>query len=298
MTSVSLTALLIIMLMVAVSGFQRGFSWKLAGAFPRGIRTSARLATGVVHQVGGIDASEVHIDMNHALKRSVVILEATAQSQEDLVDAALEDLSDQPWAEDPYGAVLWPSARLVSEHLLKTFSTKELEEMEILELGTGTGLVSLSAALGGAKNVHATDYNPLTLQLLETAIKVNGVSPGVIKTSLFDCKAHDTQALPLCDLLLVADLLYEPATAVAVAKRVVEAITEYDAKIIIGDSPNRPGRPLFISTLLDLLPETPVEFATVPGQSVVGERHDLISDKRSVTERPHALDMGLLELNC
>ena len=229
---------------------------------------------------------------------NVTILEATAQSQENLVDAALqeENIEGKPWAEDPYGAVLWPSARLVSEHVLKLFSKHELEHLDILELGTGTGLVSLCAALGGAKNVHATDYNPMTLSMLERAIEINGVQKGVIETSLFDVKALNT-ALPRCNLLLVADLLYEPATAVAVAKRVVEAISKYDAKVIIGDSPNRPGRPMLISTLRELLPNTPAAFATVPGQSVVGVRHDLISDKRSVMEEPYSLEMGLLKLN-
>ena len=82
----------------------------------------------------------------------------------------------------------------------------------------------------------------MTLSMLERAIEINGVQKGVIQTSLFDVKALNT-ALPRCNLLLVADLLYEPATAVAVAKRVVEAISKYDAKVIIGDSPNPPRPP-------------------------------------------------------
>ena len=290
--SILVTLLVYVMISGRVYAFvQRSLSQRLLR--PRATSLS------VVHKVGGISVSEVSIDMI-MLGKSVTILEATAKSQEALVDAALEEevsLEEKPWAEDPYGAVLWPSARLVSEHVLKTFSKQELEDLQILELGTGTGLVSLCAALGGAKKVHATDYNPLALSMLEKAVEVNEVQKGVIHTSLFDVKAHDKQALPRCDLLLVADLLYEPATAVAVAKRVVEAITEYGAKVIIGDSPNRPGRPLLISTLRELLPDTAIEFTSVPGQSVVGERHDLISDKRSVTEFPRALEMGLLELN-
>ena len=255
--------------------------------------------TSADHRVANIDFDEVHINFcTKNFQKSVVILEATATSQDILVNDALdEECAEKPWKEDPYGAVLWPSARLVSEHILSIFSKEELSRMTILELGTGTGLVSLSAALGGAKDVIATDYNPLTLSILEKAIEVNNIDKGCISTSLFDVKALEAQALPKCDLMLVADLLYEPATAVAVAKRVDEAIRIHNAKVIIGDSPNRPGRAHLIETLRDLLPERDVVFRTVPGQSVVGVRHDLISDKRSVGDKPRPLEMGLLELN-
>ena len=254
------------------------------------------------HSVAGITTSEVAIrfdaplsDRIHTKGGTVIILEATSESQEALVDVALESEDKSP-AEDPYGAVLWPSSKLVGNTVLQKYSREELERMKIVELGTGTGLVSIICALAGCKSVVATDFNPLPLQMLEKAAALNGVDKDSIKTELFDVKAIESQRVPTCDLLLVADMLYDPATAVAVAKRVAEAVSK-GSSVIVGDSPNRPGRPHFIACLTELLPDQPVEFSTVKGESVVGIRHDLISDHRSVDPvRSHELEMGLLIL--
>jgi predicted nicotinamide N-methyase len=245
----------------------------------------------------------------------VTILEATSEAQEILVNSALEAVEDEydgdgdgrrgirDFEQDPYGVVLWPSAKLVGNVLLERFSSAELQALTILELGTGTGLVSLVAARAGCKKVIATDFNPLTLSIVKRAAVVNGIPEGCITTQLFDVKAHSTQPLPACDLLLVADMLYEPATAVAVARRVAEVVRMNDdggpgVRVIVGDSPNRPGRSHFVSALKELLPERAgeIEFVKIAGESVVGVRNDLISDKRSVTKQPRALEMGLLEL--
>ena len=59
------------------------------------------------------------------------------------------------------------------------------------------------------------------------------------------------------------------------ADRVAEAVMR-GTKCIIGDSPNRPGRPAFLRRLSDLLGRD-IAFETVKGMGVVGARHDLIS---------------------
>ena len=43
----------------------------------------------------------------------------------------------------------------------------------VIEIGTGTGLVSLAAVASGAECVVATDYNPATLEILDQAAKLN-----------------------------------------------------------------------------------------------------------------------------
>lgn len=259
-------------------------------------------ATSHHHQVGGISASEVAIYFKSERLPSqsdgrVIILEANAESQESLVEQALNSAEKGAPVEDPYGAVLWPSAKLVANTILSKYRREELEAMTVVELGTGTGLVSIITALAGCKNVMATDFNPLPLSLLQRAAELNGVGAGIIKTQLFDVKAMEEQRMPQCDLLLVADMLYEPATAVAVAHRVAEAVQTHGARVIVGDSPNRPGRPHFLATLKELLKREDVEFASVKGESVIGVRHELISDKRSVDPvKSKELEMGLLEI--
>ena len=134
-------------------------------------RTEFHEASSSVHVVDGIECREVTIDIPAV--GPVTILEATAKSQADLVDMALA-LDENEWtlpnqlqAGDPYGAVLWPAASAVSNYLLTQCGS--LKGRTILELGTGTGLVSLVASLGGAAKVIATDYEPIPLRLLEYA---------------------------------------------------------------------------------------------------------------------------------
>jgi 2-polyprenyl-3-methyl-5-hydroxy-6-metoxy-1,4-benzoquinol methylase len=135
-------------------------------------QTDFHEASSIIHVVDGIECREVTIDI-HQTVGPVTILEATAKSQSELVDMALALNEDelmsrnQLEAGDPYGAVLWPAASAVSNYLLTECGS--LEGKTILELGTGTGLVSIVASLGGAAKVIATDYEPIPLRLLEYA---------------------------------------------------------------------------------------------------------------------------------
>jgi hypothetical protein len=105
------------------------------------------------HVVNDIICREIPMDLPTVGR--ITILEATAESQEELVDMALlleEEVVQQQNQKlregDPYGAVLWPAAWAVANYLL-TNSTIDLSSCTLLELGTGTGLVSMAAALGG-----------------------------------------------------------------------------------------------------------------------------------------------------
>ena len=53
-------------------------------------------------------------------------------------------------------------------------SHKTLFPNQSQELGTGTGLCAMTAALGGATRVFATDYEDIPLRLLEfAALNIN-----------------------------------------------------------------------------------------------------------------------------
>ena len=228
-----------------------------------------------IHDVQGITCREV--DINVEVVGRVSILEATADSQNELVDMALateEEIASLSESDslqltltsgDPYGAVLWPAASAVANHLLTSVAQdlvkngKSLKDITILELGTGTGLVSLAAALGGVSKIMATDYENVPLQLLEFAAKHinhNGDSDNSdnnqsstsdkderqkklsnIETFLFDICDHDTP-LPAADIVVAADIMYEPKTGTAMAYRVVEAL-KCGSRVIVGCSPGR-----------------------------------------------------------
>jgi len=250
---------------------------------------ASRLFCQTTHTVDNLQCTEICVDFpNHF---TVKILEADSAAQERLVNVALETLAEGADA-DPYGAVLWPSARTVSSRLLEM----NLKDMTVLELGTGTGLVALVCALHGAKRVIATDYNRFALALVDEArsLQAKPISSSLLETAFFDVKDVKV-SLPQAELLVVADLLYEPATGVAIARRVFEQVSR-GGKVILGDSPGRPGRPHFLAELRSLLGRE-VDFVSTKGQTVCGVRHELISGSNSPpNSRPSELDMALLEL--
>lgn len=288
------------------------------------------------HAVNGIKCVEVKIPLNSTIVPLVTVLEATASSQEDLVNMALtmddeDDESNEIDSNgletklslnvgDPYGAVLWPAASAISNHLLEQFPSdpskdgnSPLHGLTILELGAGTGLVSLTAAMAGASRVIATDYEPIPLTLLEYAAQQLNPPPSlnndnhnnnnnprltnIIQTSLLDICDYDTP-LPNAGIVVAADIMYEPFTGKAMAQRTYEALKR-KSRVIVGDSPGRPGRPAFLKELERLGVTGPsVVFVEKVGRTCSGERHDLICGKnsRSVSEVPQDLEVAVMDL--
>ena len=240
------------------------------------------------HRVDNFLCNEVRVDFNVRGIQSIIILEADAESQEALITIALDDKSIAA-EEDPYGSVLWPSAKTVSMRLLEL----NLAGKSILELGTGTGLVSLAAALSGAQSVLATDYSLFSLSLLDRAktLQLSAVPEGVLTTQFLDVKDF-SKPLPPADIVVIADLLYDKGLAVAVGKRVCEAYKR-GSLVIVGNSPGRCGTDDMLHTCKEIL-GFEVFFRKMIGQTVIGYRHDLIGSTATLT--PQAIDTTLLEI--
>jgi predicted nicotinamide N-methyase len=145
---------------------------------------------------------------------------------------------------DPFGVVMWPGSILAAKELMKLHHSTQfispIANATVLVLGAGTGVEAQTAALLGAKRVIATDINPLTLKLLEY-----GANNDLRIGDNFKCKFFDLfsdLALPACDILIAADVLYNPELAKQVGRRLHEAIVRsFDAgasptKVIITDS--------------------------------------------------------------
>lgn len=315
--------LLFLNLTRSVHGFSLSKS-SLKAAQPPCLRLASSSSSSVVvgkepaalHIVQGIECLEVKIQL--PVVGEMTILEATANAQEVLVNLALEDdtttttVSDTTRLShsDPYGAVLWPAATAVSRTMLEN-PAAWLNNKRVLELGTGTGLVSLAAAAGGAVHVTATDYEPLALHLLDHAAQ--RLNPAVqesscrLTTQLLDlCRfnRNDGNYVPLpvdVDVVVAADVMYEPKTGRALAHRVVEAL-QSGAHILIGDSPGRAGRPAFLQELQALGVRGNAKFVETPGWTVMGDRHDLICGQTSTSvskdkEKPQPLMVALMELD-
>ncbi|KAI0069136.1 S-adenosyl-L-methionine-dependent methyltransferase [Artomyces pyxidatus] len=105
------------------------------------------------------------------------------------------------------GGVAWPAGEVLARHLARRGA---LAGKNVLELGSGTGLVGLVAARLGAAHVCITDQAPL-LQIMQTNIGINGLEANVSAAEL-----NWGEALPnglvQPDVVLAADCVYfEPA---------------------------------------------------------------------------------------
>ncbi|MBI1948475.1 MAG: methyltransferase domain-containing protein [Deltaproteobacteria bacterium] len=152
------------------------------------------------------------------------------------VDAALDD-AIRTGGRAPYGGVLWDAAPCLAAVLLR----RDLAGRRVVELGCGLGLVALACARAGAQ-VLATDVDETALQATRRAAAHAGLS---IATGMFDVTA--AAPLPKADVVVAADLLYEPALAAALARRAREGLAA-GACVVIGD-PGRVGRAAFAAAL-------------------------------------------------
>lgn len=286
---------------------QRAISFPHCQSIRVSSTSTASSLSNQIHIVDGIECREVPIHI--ATLGTITILEATADAQEELVNLALleeedkdketKDSSSNSLNEgDPYGAVLWPAASAVADYLLKNELLPHFEST--LEVGAGTGLVSMAVARcrnSRVTSVLATDYEAIPLELLKYAdAKLNSKTKVQIETGLFDL-CDESTALPQADLVVAADIMYEPKTGRAMARRAIEAL-QRGSRVLVGDSPGRAGRPAFLATLKES-GVVNAEFVETVGRTCIGPRHDLICGKESlsVSEMPQELAVAILDLD-
>jgi predicted nicotinamide N-methyase len=137
----------------------------------------------------------------------------------------------------PYWAELWPSGVALAQEV----SERAVEGLRVAELGSGLGLPSLAAAIGGAR-VVATDWSPDAIALLRRNAHRNGA-----ELELLVCSWDDASPLvergPF-DLVLAADVLYERRNVDQLLALLPCLVA--DGEVLLAD----PGRP-HLTTFLD-----------------------------------------------
>lgn len=106
--------------------------------------------------------------------------------------------------------MVWPAAHIMVKYLERKYHSIGLKGMRALDIGSGTGITGLAAAVLGA-NVVLTDQQQL-IPLLEMNT-LDAVNSGVVEERLVTVKRYDwganaselfTESMPF-DLLLVSD---------------------------------------------------------------------------------------------
>jgi len=151
-----------------------------------------------------------------------------------------DDLIDeQAFVDDerlPYWADLWPSARVLAERV----ATMPVDGRRFLELGCGTGLVSIAAAIAGF-DVTATDYYDEALRFTALNVLVN--TGALIDTRIGDWRRfpHDIGRF---ELVVASDVLYEQPHAGLIAGVLDRTLTARGSAVIA--DPGRIAAPQFV----------------------------------------------------
>ncbi|KAF8272874.1 putative methyltransferase-domain-containing protein [Lactarius quietus] len=139
------------------------------------------------------------------------------------------ELNDAPLVDEDHTSVglqSWASSILLAERICANPSKFGLdatgESLRVLELGAGTGLLSITAAqilaraqTGTPPIIVATDFHPDVLANLQRNVDTNDDAGGVLVREL-DWSRPNLEDAPLdqaFDVVLAADVVYEPSHA-------------------------------------------------------------------------------------
>ncbi len=126
----------------------------------------------------------------------------------------------------PYWAYVWGGGLALARHVLDRPET--VAGLSVLDLGAGSGIVGIAAALAGARQVVAADTDPHAMAAIRINAAANGVSIAPLHGDLLDGSP------PAVDLVLVGDLFYEAHLARRVTSFLERCLDE-KIDILIGD---------------------------------------------------------------
>jgi predicted nicotinamide N-methyase len=164
------------------------------------------------------------------------------QQSSDADDDTVEAYSDEPEPQPPYWAYVWAGGAVLARHILDHPQT--VAGRSVLDLGAGSGLVGIAAAMAGAREVIAAEIDRNGVAALALNAAANGVAISVIADDI------TRGSPPAVDLVLAGDVFYSQG----VADRVIpflERCLNAGIEVLVGD----PGRAYLPRSRLRLLAE-------------------------------------------
>jgi predicted nicotinamide N-methyase len=126
----------------------------------------------------------------------------------------------------PYWAFCWGSGQALARFLLD--HPAEVRDRRVVDLGTGSGVVAVAAAMAGARSVVGVDSDPTALCAVQLNARQNRV-----------CVDVAPEIPDPWDVLVASDFLYEPANR----DRLIE-LASGEGSVLVSD-PERPSSPRF-----------------------------------------------------
>lgn len=160
--------------------------------------------------------------------------------------------SDRP----PYWAYAWGGGLALARHVLDHPET--VRGRSVVDMGAGSGLVAIAAALAGARQVTAVEVDARA----EAAIRLNAAANGVTLDIL--ATGADERLRPT-EVVLAGDVFYDPGPA-AIMLPLLTSCRQSGADVLIGD-PFR--KPLPIAALDEIARYRVRDFGGVTGDAGV-----------------------------
>jgi predicted nicotinamide N-methyase len=131
----------------------------------------------------------------------------------------------------PYWAFAWAGGQALARYVLD--HPKVVRGMDVLDFGSGSGLVAIAAAKAGAERVMAADVDPFAYAAIKLNAKANSAILGATTSDLIDSDGN-------WRVILVGDMCYERP----LAERLLAWLKDraaHGATVLLGD----PGRSYF-----------------------------------------------------
>jgi len=174
-----------------------------------------------------------HEEIAHFIQQNLRVVTAKFVPEVRLYSAhpgsGLGRLSGSGSETPPYWAYQWAGGTVLARHFLDHPET--VRGRRVLDLGAGSGIVAIAAALAGARGVAAAEIDCLGRAALKLNAALNNVHIEILARDILN------EDPPRVDLIAVGDLFYEPA----LAGRVTEFLDRCKlagAEVLVGD----PGR--------------------------------------------------------
>jgi predicted nicotinamide N-methyase len=136
--------------------------------------------------------------------RPPIVPEITLRVADDVVALweALEQGGAGPGSEPPFWAAAWPGGQAIARYVLD--HPEVVAGRTVLDLGAGSGLVSVAAAMAGATRVIASEVDPYGRAATTVNAEDNAVGPVVVTGDLLDEEPD-----PGVDVVLAGDVCYD-----------------------------------------------------------------------------------------
>ena len=126
----------------------------------------------------------------------------------------------------PYWAFAWAGGQALARYILD--HPNEVARKTVIDLGAGSGLSAIAAAMAGARDVSASDIDEMAVSAIRLNATANGVSVAATPADWLD------DAPPSADVLLIGDLFYERPLAERVMAFLRSAAAQ-GTTVLVGD---------------------------------------------------------------